>query len=162
RILKVKIGEDAALDRIRLRRIREAVGPDVVIRIDANEGYTVAAAVEIASAAADLGIELFEQPVAGPSLAGLHPRALPRPPGALPGSRVAPARPASPAADPEPLLSQPVVDGANIKLMKCGGVREARRIDRVLAASGRRALVGCMDESRASIAAAAHFAAAAD
>jgi L-Ala-D/L-Glu epimerase / N-acetyl-D-glutamate racemase len=155
RILKVKIGEDAAMDLARLRAIRDAVGDGVAIRVDANEGYSAGDALAVAGRMAELGIELFEQPVAAARVGDL---------GAV--ARAAPApviadEPVKLAADLEPLVAAGAATGANIKLMKCGGLAEARRIDAALARAGWRALVGCMDESRASIAAAAHFAASA-
>ena len=38
--LKMKVGTDAATDVARVRAVREAVGPDVTIRLDANQGWT--------------------------------------------------------------------------------------------------------------------------
>jgi len=153
--LKVKIGEDAAGDVRRLTLIREAVGPAVTIRVDANEGYTLAEALEVERRLEDLDIELFEQPVAAGRVIDLAQVARA---GSVP---VVADEAVKVAADLAPLVSAGAAHGANIKLMKCGGIAEARRIDGTLAGAGWRALVGCMDESRVSIAAALHFAAAA-
>jgi L-alanine-DL-glutamate epimerase-like enolase superfamily enzyme len=49
-------------------------------------------------------------------------------------------------------------DIANLKLMKCGGIREARRMVHAARAHGLAVMLGCMIESNASIAAAAHLA----
>lgn len=46
----------------------------------------------------------------------------------------------------------------NLKLMKTGGINGALKSNAVAEARGIRAMVGCMDESRISMAAAAHFA----
>ena len=49
-------------------------------------------------------------------------------------------------------------DIANLKLMKCGGLRETQRMIRTARAHGLEVMLGCMIESNASIAAAAHLA----
>jgi len=155
RAIKVKIGEDPDADLDALRRIRAAVGPDIAIRVDANQGYTPDLAVRVAREMESLSIDLFEQPIAAGDIPGLK-RVTEA--GGLPviadeGVKV--------AADLIPLIEAGAARGANIKLMKCGGIAEALGIDRALRAAGWSALVGCMDESRVSIAAAAHFSAAA-
>lgn len=154
RAIKVKIGEDAALDQARLRMIRDAVGPAIRIRVDANQGYTAAEAAEMARGLDSLSIELFEQPVAAADTEGL------RGAGRATRAPIVVDEAVKVAADLAPLIAARAARGANIKLMKCGGILEALRIDRDLSAAGWSSLVGCMDESRVSIAAAAHFAAA--
>ncbi len=71
--LKMKVGTDAATDVARVRAVREAVGPQVTIRLDANQGWTPDDAVAVIRALedADLGVELVEQPVAGEDVEGL-------------------------------------------------------------------------------------------
>jgi L-alanine-DL-glutamate epimerase-like enolase superfamily enzyme len=59
------------------------------------------------------------------------------------------------AADIPPLVGR--VDGINIKLAKCGGLREALRMIAVARAHGMVVMVGCMIESSLAITAAAHF-----
>jgi len=49
------------------------------------------------------------------------------------------------------------VDGVNIKLMECGGLREALRMIHVAKALGMRTMLGCMMESSLSLTAAAHL-----
>ncbi|MGH9869359.1 MAG: mandelate racemase/muconate lactonizing enzyme family protein [Candidatus Polarisedimenticolia bacterium] len=156
RAIKVKIGENPDADLDAVRRIREAVGPSVAIRVDANQGYDAPTAAEVARLLDPLGVELIEQPVAvGDPLAlrqaGLSTR--------IP---VVADESVHVVEDFEPLRAAGAARGVNIKLMKCGGVLAARRLDQALSRAGWASLVGCMDESRASIAAAAHFAAAAE
>ena len=71
--LKMKVGTDAATDVARVRAVREAVGPAVTIRLDANQGWTPDEAVTVIRALerADLGVELVEQPVPGEDVEGL-------------------------------------------------------------------------------------------
>ena len=62
--LKLKVGAtDIASDIARVRRVRDAVGPEITLRIDANGAYDFDSAREMAVAMADLDISLFEQPV---------------------------------------------------------------------------------------------------
>ncbi|MBI3448804.1 MAG: dipeptide epimerase [Acidobacteria bacterium] len=156
RSIKVKIGENAEQDLETLARVREAVGPAVAIRVDANQGYSPGEALKVAAALPALGVELFEQPVPAGDLDGMRRVTEGSAPPVVADEGV------KTAADLDRLTRAGAARGANIKLMKCGGIAEARRIDAALHRAGWRALVGCMDESRASIAAAAHFAAAAD
>jgi L-alanine-DL-glutamate epimerase-like enolase superfamily enzyme len=63
--LKMVVGRDVAADVLRVRRVREAVGPDVQLMIDANEGLDVLGAVELAARVAEFGIAWFEEPLVG-------------------------------------------------------------------------------------------------
>ena len=64
RTLKLKVGPRPDEDIARVRAVREAVGPEVAIRIDANQAYDVPTAIRVVSRLADVGIEYVEQPVA--------------------------------------------------------------------------------------------------
>mgnify|MGYP002760405827 FL=1 len=146
-ILKVKLG--TGRDRERMEAVRGAA-PDATIRVDANEAWTPSEAIIKSEWLADLGVEFVEQPVPAEDPAGLkrvHER------GALPV-----------AADEScvALPDVPAVAGraaiVNLKLMKCGGVREAIRMVHAARAQGLEVMLGCMVESTASIAAACHLA----
>src|SRR5882757_8003186 len=71
--LKLKVALDPAADIERVRRVADAVGPDVALRVDANQGWTAKQAVAIITALerAEIGLELVEQPVPAADLAGL-------------------------------------------------------------------------------------------
>lgn len=73
RILKIKVGKDPKADVERMAAIREAVGPDVKLRVDANQGWRAKEAVAIISAMEDKGldIDLVEQPVPAHDLEGM-------------------------------------------------------------------------------------------
>jgi muconate cycloisomerase len=62
--IKVKIGrhEHPQADVDRLRAVRDAIGPNVWLSVDANGGYTVAQAVWAAERLEKLDVALFEQP----------------------------------------------------------------------------------------------------
>ena len=146
-IVKVKLGTDR--DRERMAAIRDAA-PDATIRVDANEAWTPSEAVEKSEWLADLGVEFVEQPVPAENPDGLR--------------RVY-ERSALPVAADESCVTLPdvpavadSVDIVNLKLMKCGGVREAVRMVHAARAQGLEVMLGCMVESTASIAAACHLA----
>ncbi|MFC7325543.1 dipeptide epimerase [Halorubrum rutilum] len=146
-ILKVKLGTDR--DRELIDAVREAA-PDARLRVDANEAWTPREAVEKSAWLADRDVEFVEQPV---------------PAGDPEGLRFVYERSALPIAADEScvtLSDVPAIadrcDIANLKLMKTGGVSEARRMIAAARAHGLEVMCGCMIESNASIAAAAGLA----
>jgi L-Ala-D/L-Glu epimerase / N-acetyl-D-glutamate racemase len=151
--LKVKLGLALDEDLERLFRLREAVGPSVRIRCDANEGYDLAATLRFAPLLDELDLEFLEQPIAAESIDEI--RALPR---AL-RERLALDESVQTDRDALDLLCpEPACGTFVIKLMKSGGIGPARSIASIAEASGRTLMWGCMDESAVSIAAALHVA----
>jgi L-alanine-DL-glutamate epimerase-like enolase superfamily enzyme len=64
RAVKVKVGSaELAYDVERLTRVREAVGPQVQVMIDANQGMDLARALELAEVVRPLHIRWFEEPL---------------------------------------------------------------------------------------------------
>jgi len=61
--VKIKIGFGVEEDLRAIEALREALGPDVRLMIDANHGYDVLEAVELGNRAAACGIDWFEEPV---------------------------------------------------------------------------------------------------
>ncbi|MFO0266392.1 MAG: mandelate racemase/muconate lactonizing enzyme family protein [Cyclobacteriaceae bacterium] len=150
-VLKVKLGKDLEEDVERLVKLREKFGKRFTIRIDANQGYTVEQTIAFAKRTAQLDVELIEQPL--PAKQDL--RALPE---AIREKVAADEALLSPA-DGLSLSTAPVAAGIfNIKLMKCGGVREALRIADIAALQNIELFWGCNDESIVSITAALHAA----
>jgi L-alanine-DL-glutamate epimerase-like enolase superfamily enzyme len=152
RVLKVKIGRDFQADLERLRRLRERVGPDIRMRADANQGYTVDQTRQLL-AATDLQLEFVEQPV---------PAARTRELGALSDAdrdRLCADESLLTPDDAAALVVPRHPCGIfNIKLMKCGGVSPALDIARVADQAGVTLMWGCMDESCIGISAALHAA----
>ena len=71
--LKAKIGQDLRADLAVLAAVRSAVGSEVVLRVDANMGWSSAKeAVRSIEAIADFDLELVEQPLAADDLEGLR------------------------------------------------------------------------------------------
>jgi L-alanine-DL-glutamate epimerase-like enolase superfamily enzyme len=74
--VKIKVGEswgaDVARDLRRTGQVRELVGPQGAVMVDANGGYTAGQAVRVAEALTDLGVDWFEEPVSSDDLRGLR------------------------------------------------------------------------------------------
>ena len=144
-ILKIKVGtkDDAAI----LRAVRAET--DKPIRVDANCGWTAKQAIANLPLLKEMGVELIEQPLPPDDLEGL---ALVRRASPLP---IIADESCRSAADIPRLAG--VVDGINIKLAKCGSLREALRMIAVARAHHLMVMVGCMIETSLGITAAAHF-----
>src|SRR3954464_5690332 len=71
RDIKIKVDGRLELDAARVRAIRERVGSDIRLTIDANQAYKPKAAIRLAIKVADLGVEIFEQPCNADDHAGL-------------------------------------------------------------------------------------------
>ncbi|HEX6500665.1 MAG TPA: dipeptide epimerase [Micromonosporaceae bacterium] len=155
-VLKMKVGTDAATDVARVRAVREAVGPDVVIRLDANQGWTPREAVRVIHGLqdADLGVELVEQPVPAWDLDGL----------AWVSDRVDVPILADEAVysvrDLVEVIRRRAADMVNVKLAKCAGLAPARTLLDLAASYGMGAIVGSMMESPIGVGAAASLVAA--
>ncbi|MGI9423275.1 MAG: mandelate racemase/muconate lactonizing enzyme family protein [Hyphomicrobiaceae bacterium] len=61
--VKLKIGFDVGDDAALIEAVREAIGPNVGLMLDANHGYDVIEAVELGNRVAHLDIGWFEEPV---------------------------------------------------------------------------------------------------
>ena len=154
--LKVKVGIDPSLDVARLAAIRKAVGPDIRIRIDANQAWTPKQAVKLLNQMQDKGldIELVEQPVKAYDYDGL---------------KYVTERSYVPVLADESVFSvedalkivqMQAADLINIKLMKCGGLTNALKIATLAEVCGVECMIGCMLEAKVSVNAAVHLACA--
>jgi L-Ala-D/L-Glu epimerase len=68
---KIKVGSGVAADHDRVAAVREAVGSEFELRMDANEQYAVDGALELCAAVREYNLQLFEQPVIADDLSGL-------------------------------------------------------------------------------------------
>jgi L-Ala-D/L-Glu epimerase len=146
-VLKVKLGTD--WDERIVRVVREAE-PGKVLRVDANAAWTPKRALTMIPFLHEMGVEFVEQPLPAHDLEGL---------------RFVRERSALPIiADESCIVSSDIptlagaVDGINIKLAKCGGLREALRMIATARAHSMTVMCGCMVESSLGITAAAHLA----
>ena len=143
--LKIKLGTDD--DRTILTAIRE--GTDKELRVDANAGWTRKQAIASLPMLYEYGVTVLEQPLDPGDLEGLamvtrHSR--------IP---VIADESCLTGADIPGLVGR--VDGINIKLAKCGSLREALRMIAIARAHHMLVMVGCMIESSIGITAAAQF-----
>lgn len=153
--LKIKVGHNAGEDVERLSAIRAAVGPEVVISIDANQGWSADEAIAAMNKLENAGLKFdyLEQPVKAGDLEGL--RSIRR---AITTPVLADEAVFSPE-DALRLLEYGAADFINIKLMKSAGISRALRIAQVAAEYRTQCMIGVMLEGPVSVSAAASFAA---
>ena len=151
-ILKVKLGGPQDMDC--LEAIRGAT--DARLRVDANEGWTLREALEWCERLVDLDVDLIEQPLhrdmhgEGRELRDRNRSGIP----------IILDESVQCYEDIERTASEG--DGINIKLAKCGGPSEAKRMAERARDLGLKVLVGCMLESSLGVTAAAHVGPLAD
>jgi L-Ala-D/L-Glu epimerase len=68
--IKVKVGRDVSADIAAVAAVREAVGPEIVVYVDANNGYSRAEAIRAIRGFERYGVALVEEPVAAWDTAG--------------------------------------------------------------------------------------------
>ncbi|MER7794177.1 dipeptide epimerase [Streptomyces sp. NPDC097640] len=155
-VLKVKVGTDAATDINRVTAVRQAVGPEVRIRLDANQGWTPREAVRVIRSLEDAGmeVEFVEQPVAYRDVEGL----------AWVSDRVETPIMADESVfdvrDLVEVIRRRAADLVNVKLAKSGGLSAARTLLELARAQGMGTILGCMLESEIGTGAAASLVAA--
>jgi L-alanine-DL-glutamate epimerase-like enolase superfamily enzyme len=144
-ILKIKLGGDDDIGTLRV--LRDCT--DRELRVDANCAWTAAHAIRMLPVLEEFGVTVLEQPVA---------------PGDIDGLRQIRRRAMLPIiADESCVTSADIprlvgcVDGINIKLAKCGSLREALRMIAIARAHQMTVMVGCMIESSLGITAAAQL-----
>ncbi|MDX2032132.1 MAG: dipeptide epimerase [Blastocatellia bacterium] len=148
RALKIKCGLDPDEDIARVRAVRSLAGAGVRLTLDANQGYDVDTTLRVIGSLRDCGIAFIEQPVPARDLEALRE---------LSARLPIPVMADESALDAADLLVTPA-PLANLKLMKTGGITGALKANAIAEARGIRTMIGCMDESRISMAAAAHVA----
>ncbi len=152
-VLKVKLGIDLNEDIERIVKLREKFGKKFTIRIDANQGYTVAQTIDFYNKTKHLDVELVEQPLPAKAIAEL--KTLPEEIRTIVAADESLLTP----KDALELVKPPRAVGIfNIKLMKCGGINQALKIADIGLQEGVDLFWGCNDESIVSITAALHAA----
>ena len=150
-ILKVKLGTPNN-DKEIISQIRQYTSK--LIRVDANEGWTIENAKEMSYWLADRNVEFIEQPFKAKMLNETR--------------MLKEFSPLPLFADENSIVSADIpeivdcFDGINIKLMKCGGIDEALNMIKVAKKLNMKIMLGCMVESSVGITAAAHIASMVD
>ena len=152
RIIKIKLGKNAADDVDRVRRIREAVGESITLRIDANQGWTYDNALYALTSMAPYNIQFCEQPMRYwdddklPALVQQSP------------IKIMADESVFDHHDALRIIKAKACDYVNIKFAKSGGILEAIKIHTVCKQHQIPCMMGGMLESRVALTAFAHFA----
>lgn len=149
--IKAKVGEGVRPDVARIKAIRSAIGPKIPLRIDANQGWDVSAAISVLMKTEEAGIEYCEQPVRRGDIRGLKQ---------IRDSVNVPIMADESVFDHHDafrLAAAEACDYLNIKFSKSSGMWVGRKIAAVADAAGMACMVGCMSETRLGLTAAAHF-----
>jgi len=156
RMIKIKLGRTAEEDLQRVRGIRKAVGPDIILRIDANQGWDFENAISALGQMGGLGVQFCEQP-----MRTYNDPHLPQLRTSVPVKIMADES-VFDHYDALRLITDKACDFVNIKFAKSGGIIEASRINAVCEQHGIPCMMGGMLESRVALTAFAHFALAHD
>lgn len=136
RSAKVKVGGGIEADRDRLMAVREAVGPTMALRADANAGYSVKDAIALGRLLEPFEMQLLEQPVADDDLQGM--------------ARVRQAIGIPVMADESitdhasliDVIRADCADIVKLKVMKQGGFLSCRRMLETAEAAGMKVVIG--------------------
>ncbi|PNX46245.1 MAG: hypothetical protein BV456_12500 [Thermoplasmata archaeon M8B2D] len=154
--LKVKVGMDPNQDIEAVLAIRDSVGKNIKIRLDANEGYNVEQAINVILTLENLDadIEMLEQPTPAKYLFALKEVTSQCPVPIMADETVLTLR------DSLKLVKMEIADMINIKLMKIGGITNSIKANIFAEIAEIPVMIGCMNESMAAMAAGVHFACA--
>jgi muconate cycloisomerase len=152
RAIKVKVGrhEHPQADVDRLRAVRQAIGPDVWLSVDANGGYTVEQAVWAAARLERLEVALFEQPTRRgdhAAMAEVRRRS---------GISIMADESVFTPADALEVIRHGAADVLSLYPGKHGGVRPTQQIAKLAEAAGLPCTIGSNLEREVATAAMAH------
>lgn len=154
--LKIKIGDDPKKDIERVSAIHAALDRRIVLRLDANQGWSAKESVDLLQALEHKGIiaEFIEQPVAADDHEGLK----------YIKERVETPLLADESIfslkDAKRLLEMQAIDYVNIKLAKTAGITQALQLADLAAEFNTKCMIGCMLEGPISVSAGVHVASA--
>jgi len=156
KMIKVKLGKTPSEDIERIKQIRTAIGDDIILRIDANQGWAPEDALPVLTSLSKYTIQFCEQPMhkyyddALPALCAASPIAI------MADESVFTHHEA------RKLMAQKACHAINIKFSKSGGINEAIKIHAIAKANQIPCMMGGMLESRLALSAKMHFAMAHD
>jgi L-alanine-DL-glutamate epimerase-like enolase superfamily enzyme len=150
--IKVKLGESKEKDVKRIRKIRNAIGDDLPLRIDANQGWKVKTAIETLNALEKFNIQHCEEPIARWNFIKLRKVKKNSPIPIMADESCCDHH------DARRLIDLKACDLFNLKLGKSSGILNAKKIISIAEKSKMKMQVGAFMESRLGITAAAHLA----
>jgi L-alanine-DL-glutamate epimerase-like enolase superfamily enzyme len=152
-ILKVKLGRSEEEDKTMIEAIRSVT--DLPIAVDANQGWqSVEQAIDMIHWLHQQGVVMIEQPMPKNQLEQI--------------AQVTEKSPLPIFADEsvqglhDVVRLKGIFSGINIKLMKCGGMREAWKMANLAKCLGMKVMIGCMTETSCAISAASQLSPLAD
>jgi L-alanine-DL-glutamate epimerase-like enolase superfamily enzyme len=145
RILKLKGGLDSEDDVWRVQAVHNAL-PNLVLRLDADQGYTIQEALGVARSLEGV-LEMLEQPTPAGDLHTLREVTQHSPVPVLADESLT-----DPASALE-IAGQHAAHALNVKLTTCGGLHCARQVDSIARAARMATMVGCINEPALLIAA---------
>ena len=152
--LKLKVSGKIKKDLSRVAAVRNAVGDDAFIKIDANEAYDAKTAIRLAKGLADHGVDIFEQPVPRDQIDALWEVKQHSP------IKIEADQSCRNFADAQMLIKNRIVDAINTGIAKAGSLVEVRRIAELCEQNGIRCALSNTAGSMVGDAAAVHLAAA--
>jgi L-Ala-D/L-Glu epimerase len=155
-VIKVKLGNIGANDVGRVKKIRERIGSDIPLRIDANQGWSRNEAVSTLKELKDYNIQFCEEPIPRWDFMNLPDIKL---------KKLIPVMADESCCDhhdAERLIRIEAADYFNVKLGKSSGIYKALKIIRLAEKAGMQLQVGGFLESRLGFTASAHLALSSD
>jgi L-Ala-D/L-Glu epimerase len=152
RIIKIKLGKEIHDDIERVKQIRAAVGPEMTLRLDANQGWSFDDALLALGQLEAFDIEFCEQPMRTwfddrlPELNVNSP------------IKIMADESCYNHHDARKLINGKACEYLNIKFAKSGGILEAQKIHEIALQTGTKCMIGSMLESRIALSANLHFA----
>jgi L-alanine-DL-glutamate epimerase-like enolase superfamily enzyme len=151
-IIKIKVGGNPELDIERIKAVRKAIGNDIALRIDANQGWKVKDAIEVLKSVKKCNIQFCEEPIARWNFMKLPKVRMNSP---IP---IMADESCGDHHDAERLIALGACDMFNIKLGKCGGLYNALKIINLAEADAMPLQIGGFTESKLGVTAEAHLA----
>ncbi len=151
--LKLKVSGTIDQDLARVAAVRHAVGDEIFIKVDANEAYDAKSAIQLAKGLADLGVEVFEQPVPRDQLDALWEVKKHAP------IKIEADQSCRGFADAQRLITHRMVDSINTGIAKVGSIGAVRRIAELCEMNGIRCALSNTAGSMVGDATAVHLAA---
>lgn len=155
-VIKVKLGDDPDKDIQRIQAIREQIGSDIPLRLDANQGWNVDSAIHVLTELAGYNIQFCEEPIPRWNYMELP--------------RISKASPVMVMADEsccdhhdaQRLIDLDAAPSFNIKLGKSSGIFKAQKIINLAEKANLQLQIGGFLESRIGFTASAHLALTSD